>query len=87
MKGFTASTGSRADSLIEVDTLNDGQGMLQMKPHQNPVLERGPQLILTVAEGGAESDDSRAGWNATCVASILELLVGGFSERLSNVIA
>jgi len=73
--------------LIEVDPLNDGQRVLQLKPQQNPVLERGPQLVLTLAECGSETDNSRAGWNTTCVASILELLERGLRECLGNIIA
>jgi hypothetical protein len=73
--------------LVKVNSLNDGQRVLQLKPDQDPILECGSQFVLTLAEGGSESDDSRAGRNAACIASILQLFESGSRQRLGHIIA
>ena len=61
--------------LVEVNSRDDRQRVLQLKPYQNPILECGAQLVFTLSEGGSERDDSLTRRNAAGIASILQPLI------------
>ena len=70
---YRASSGSRLRLPVEIDAVDDGEGVAELHAEEEPIFQRRPQLTLAVGERLSESDHARAGANVADKRAVFEL--------------
>lgn len=84
LQGVHRLTGRRN---VEVDIVDNGEGMTEFQPEDDPLFERGTQGGFAIIESRSERNNPFAGWNAACVAPIIELIIDRMGHRAADIIA